>query len=170
VEKVTEFFQTYSAVISGLSAVVVACSTAVLAFVTSRQAKLTGKIADAALLQATIMKAVEDPRPIVSDIKLVEYSDPSSSDAITPDRVQPGPIPQFCRVLPHIQNTGRTPAQITRSSVSWMVSPTLPPMPTYNHFAQSSLLLGQGAGIWLRLDPVGDMKLTDHERQLIESG
>jgi hypothetical protein len=157
VQKLNELFQTYSALISGISALVVACFTVVLALVTSRQANLTGKVADAALLQATIMKAVEDPRPIIGDIKLVEYSDPSSSDAITPDRVHPGPIPQFCRVLPHISNTGRTSAQITRFNVSWVISPTLPPTPTYKDFVQSNFLLGQGGGIWLRLDPVGDM-------------
>jgi hypothetical protein len=169
VENVTAFFQDYSSVISGMSALVVGCFTVVLALVTSRQAKLTGKVADAALLQATIMKAVEDARPIISDIKLVEYTDLASSDAIA-DRVLPGPIPQFCRVLPHIQNTGRTSARITRFSISWLVSDTLPAVPIYEGFVQLGLLLGQGASTWFRVDPLGDMRLTDQERQLIEFG
>jgi hypothetical protein len=49
-----------------------------------------------------------------------------------------------------------------------MVSPTLPPMPTYEHTVGSSLLLGKEAGIWIRLDPIGDIQFTDQERQLIE--
>jgi len=119
-----------------------------------------------ALLQATSGHPIDASNPSISNIKLVEYSDPSSPPL--GDSVPPGTIPKFCRVLPFIENFGRTSVRIARVSMNWIVSAALPPTPTYKAIEILSFQLGPDMGIWFRVDPIGDIKLTDDERHKID--
>jgi hypothetical protein len=121
-----------------------------------------------ALLQANSGEPVDAPNPSISNIKLVEYTDPSGPPL--GDSVPPGAIPKFCRVLPYIDNFGRTSVRIARVSMNWIVSAALPPNPTYKAIENLSFLLGPNMGIWFRVDPIGDIKLTDDERHKIDNG
>lgn len=98
----TAVFENLPTIVTTVSTMVIAVFTTVLALATKRQGK--------------IMRTVEGPVPIVGEIKLVECTDSSSQTAIN-DRVLPGPLPKFCRVLPAICNLGRTPARFTRFCV-----------------------------------------------------
>src|SRR6266851_2615060 len=150
-------FENFPTIVTTVSTVFIAIFTVVLALATKRQGK--------------IMRAVEGPFPIIGEVKLVEYSDPSSEAAIA-DRVLPGPLPKFCRVLPAISNLGRTPARFTRFCIEWVISPTLPDEPLYNssHCKDWSLNFPPVGSIWLRIDPIGDINLTDDERQRVQMG
>ena len=121
-----------------------------------------------ALLQANSGQPIDAPSPSISNIKLVEYGDPSSPPL--GDSVPPGPIPKFCRVLPYVENFGRTSVRIARVSMNWIVSTVLPPTPLYKAIENLSFLLGPNMGMWFRVDPIGDIKLTDDERHKIDHG
>jgi hypothetical protein len=54
--------------------------------------------------------------------------------------------------------------------MNWIVSAVLPPIPTYKALENLSFLLGPNMGIWFRVDPIGDIKLTDDERHRIDNG
>jgi len=152
---VMTIFENLPTILTTLSTAVIALFTAVLALATKRQ--------------AAILKAIEAPVPILSEIKLVEYVDPLSQSAVA-DRVLPGPIPQFCRVLPAVVNLGRTPAQFTRWCIEWVVSPMLPDAPICHRLTNWNFFLPPTGATWLRIDPIGDIRLTDDERQRIEMG
>jgi hypothetical protein len=111
---------------------------------------------------------VDALKPSISNIKLVEYTDPSGPPL--GDSVPPGAIPKFCRVLPYIENFGHTSVRIARVSMNWMVSAVLPPIPIYKAIENLSFLLGPNMGIWVRVDPIGDIELTDDERHKIDNG
>jgi hypothetical protein len=138
---VTAIFENLPTILTTVSTAVIALFTAVLAVATKRQ--------------AAILRAIEAPFPILSEIKLVEYSDASSQSAVA-DRVLPGPIPQFCRVLPAMHNLGRTPARFTRWCIECAISPTLPDTPSYNRHTNWNFFLPPTGGTWLRLDPIGE--------------
>ena len=74
--------------------------------------------------QNKLIYIFEMPIPSVVGIKLVAYVDELSPMTL-PDPVPPGPIPDFCRVLIGIHNSGRTPMRITKFSIEWMIAPTL---------------------------------------------
>jgi len=112
------------------------------------------------------MIAVEGPAPVISSIKLVEYTN-ATGPSVT-DPVPPGPIPQFCRVIPEIYNLGRTPANIAQFSLQWAVSEDVPNAPRYNNMKDVSLRLERSTRLWIRIDPEGDIPLTNAERQLIQ--
>lgn len=142
--------------------VLTAISTAVIAI-------FTVVLACVGRLQARITRIVEGPIPIIRSLKLVEYTDMSGPSTVDP--VPPGPIPKFCRVLPEVHNLGRTPASVTNFCINWVVSPDLPAFPNYKPNSIKTelyLRLGPNTGTWLRLDPDGDLQLTDDERQRIE--
>jgi hypothetical protein len=82
--------------------------------------------------------------------------------------VLPGPIPKFCRVLPEIYNLGRTPAIVTRFSLQWVVSEDLPETPQYRNIKDVRLRIERSIRLWIRIDPDGNIPLTDAERQSIE--
>jgi hypothetical protein len=139
-------------VVSALATVVIAWFTVVLTRVGDRQAR--------------IMTAVEGPAPVISSIKLVEYTNVTGPSVTDP--VPPGPIPQFCRVLPEIYNLGRTPANVTQFSLQWAVSEDLPDIPRYTNIKNVNLRIERSTRLWIRIDPDGDIPLTDAERQLIQ--
>jgi hypothetical protein len=148
----TTLFENLPTILTAVSTAIIAVFTVVLACVGRLQTKIT--------------RVVEAPIPTISSIKLVAYSDSSGPSVVDP--VPPGPIPQFCRVLPQINNLGRTPLNVTRFCITWVVSPDLPETPSYDKIIfDLKLRLGPNQSTWLRTDPKGDIELTDVEKQLI---
>jgi hypothetical protein len=140
------------------AAIVTAVATIVVAWFTVVLSR-TGR------LQTRLTTIVEAPIPAIAAMKLVAYADAAGPSTIDP--VPPGLIPVFCRVLPQIHNLGRTPVAITTASIKWVVQEALPPHPNYNPSIPLQLRLPPNTGIWLRLDPGGDLQLTADENERI---
>ena len=150
----TTLFEDFPNILTAVSTAVIAAFTVVLAWVGRRQAGL--------------IIAIEGPAPVIDAIKLVDYTDIDGPAVVDP--VPPGPIPQFCRVLPEIYNLGRTPAHVTQFSLQWAVSQDLPEAPRYDNIKPTNLRIERTTRLWIRFDADGNMPLTDSERQLIQSG
>jgi hypothetical protein len=119
----TTLFENFPNILTAVSTAVIAAFTVVLAWVGRRQAGL--------------IIAIEGPAPVIDAIKLVDYTDIDGPAVVDP--VPPGPIPQFCRVLPEIYNLGRTPAHVTQFSLQWAVSQDLPEAPRYDNIKPTNL-------------------------------
>ena len=116
--------------------------------------------------QNKLIYILEMPIPSVVGIKLVAYVDESSPMTL-PDPVPPGPIPDFCRVLIGIHNSGRTPMRITKFSIEWMIAPTLQQESKCTHFEEWNSLILPNQGSWVMATTMGDIRPTAVQHQTI---
>jgi hypothetical protein len=119
-------------------------------------------------LQYRATAALEVPLLVVSAIKLVEYANQTATTPIT-DPIQNGMIPNFCRVLPLVINSGRTSARMRHVCLEWVVAANLPGYPNYQHVQVWDASLDQNDQKWLRIDPLGDIDLSPTQRGSIQS-
>jgi hypothetical protein len=127
----------------------VAAFTGLLALCTFRLFGATRDVALASQKQAIISSTVEGPMPLISAMKLVQYQQIPGEIAVT-DPVPPGPIPTNCRILPLIENKGRTPLRPLELCVEKFAGSTLPARPSYTQIEPFGLVLEKGP-LWIRL-------------------
>jgi hypothetical protein len=128
--------------------------------------------------QAGAMVTVESPVPELSDIKLVQYQNWNSPQTVPDifgmeiDRIPPGPIPDFCRVLVYIKNFGRSSMHITSFCMEKRVYSNLPEIPDYKNTDNSwQPWLAPYDGLWLMPgDALIAVRLTDDEKADIQAG
>lgn len=146
----------------------VAIFTLGLVFVGYFQVKATRAQVVTSGLQYRATLALEAPNLFIPAIKLVEYANETTTVAVS-DPVLKG-MPNFCRILVLLTNSGRSNANITQGCLEWIVAPTLPPKPVYQHILQWHAILRRDEQIWGRFDPLGDVRLTPTQREEIEAG
>ncbi len=117
--------------------------------------------------QVKLTRQLEAPIAVVPQIKLVEYAN-ANSPALG-DRVPPGPIPNFCRALVSIQNSGRSPLRIINFCIEWQVSANIPTQPQYRHFEQWDSLIGPNQGSWAMATTMGDIQLNAAQRTAVQN-
>jgi hypothetical protein len=130
--------------------------------------KATATAANAALRQANAMVALESPIPVIAEIKLVPYADRHVIDPLL-DRLPPGDIADFCRVLVRFMNIGRSPLKLADFSIEWLVAPSLPTNPVYNNVQRWALWLTEKSDQWLRSDPYSEIALNTEQMAHISS-
>ena len=120
--------------------------------------------------QAKAMVTVESPIPEIADIKLVEYKNWDSPHALG-DRIAPGPIPDFCRLLVHIKNFGRSSMHITSFCIEKGVY-SIPTAPDYKNicFDWQPWLAPQDALWFMPRDALIAVHLSDDENADIQTG
>jgi hypothetical protein len=123
-------------------------------------------------LRATV--TIESPIAVIPEMKIVPYSGWGERDGLV-DRLAPGPIPDFCRVLISVINLGKSSMQITSFCIEREVLAELPLAPNYRTIDRAwNPWLGfypHQPPLWFRAnDHLTELRFSDAQRQSIQAG
>ena len=92
--------------------------------------RATQRLADATLLHAKALIAIERPALAVAKLELKRLADPMGPSG---EPITTGVLPDLSRVVITFKNVGRTPATIRKLALNWRVLRDLPATPAYDH-------------------------------------